>query len=398
MPMTSNDNVLQFPVAALDDSGRRLIPARLLEARIAQRMTQTELAGLVGVSRQSVSGYEAGLKTPDPHIMRKLSESLSQPMAFFTRGELPTFGRASANFYRKVGPDTKRRNLACNTFSDWLAQTAYAFDEWVNYPKVDIPSYEPASKSDNRYSDDEIEEIAESVREYFGLGLGPISNVVRLLESKGVIVARVAIPNERIEAFSFWRGDRAFVFLASDKESAARSRLDAAHELGHLCLHRWVGEEEIDNPNCLKQIEREADRFAGAFLLPRKSFPNEIYSPRLTAFLDLKHRWKVSIQAMVYRCKVLGIFDEQQVTNLYKEISRKKWRTREPLDGDGGLPLEQPLLLSKVVELVLKAGRIKRDELKATLGFSPRWIEQLTGVPSQTLSSVNELVATPTLK
>lgn len=393
----NNDNIIQFPSAARDDSGRRLIPARLLEARIAQRMTQTELANRVGVSRQAVSGYEAGVKSPEPETMRAIADVLEQPMGFFTRSDLPTFGPASANFYRKVGPDTKRRNSACDTYSEWLSQTAYAFDEWVNYPKMDIPAFEPKSES-NRYSEEEIEEIAEAVRDSFGLGLGPISNVVRLLESKGVIVTRVAISKENIEAFSFWRGERAFIFLASDKESAARSRLDAAHELGHLCLHRWVGTEEIEDPKTLKAIEREADRFAGAFLLPRKSFPNEIYSPRLMAFLDLKRRWKVSIQAMVYRCKTLGIFDEQQVTNLYKEISRRKWRTREPLDGEGGLPLEQPLLLSKIVEMVINAGKVKRDELKEKLGFSSRWIEDLAGVPSGTLSSSGEVVLAPTLK
>lgn len=394
---TNDSNVIRFPSAVRDDSGRRLIPARFLEARIAQRMTQTDLAGRIGVSRQSVSAYEAGIKKPDPEVMMAIATVLEQPIGFFTRENLDAFGPASANFYRKVGPDTKRRNSACDVYADWLAQTAHVFDEWVNYPAIDIPSYEPRSVS-GRYTEEEIEEIAEDVRVKFGLGLGPISNVVRLLEAKGVIVCRVVIANEKIEAFSFWRGDRPFVFLASEKLSAARSRLDAAHELGHLCLHRWVGEEEIGDPKTLKDVEREADRFAAAFMLPRKSFPNEIYSPRLSAFIDLKRRWKVSIQAMIYRCKTLGLFDEDQTTNLYKEISRKKWRTQEPLDGEGGLPLEQPLLLSKIVEMVLNAGRLRRDEIKQRLGFSPQWIEALSGVPVNTLSSSDNFVLQPTLK
>lgn len=396
---TTPSNVIRFPVAARDDSGRLLIPARLLEARLAMMITQTELANRIGVSRQAVSSYEAGTKFPEAETMRAIARELEQPVAFFTRGELPSFGPASANFFRKVGPDTKRRNVACDKFADWLGQTAFIFDNVVNYPGVDLPSFEPSSPSSNRYTEEEIEDIAEKVREHFGLGLGPISNVVRLLESRGVIVSRVAIKGEKIEAFSFWRGQRAFVFLASDKDSAARSRLDAAHELGHLCLHRWVGAEEIENPKTLKEIEREADRFAGAFLLPRKSFPNEIYSPRLMAFLDLKQRWKVSIQAMVYRCKTLGIFDEQQTTNLYKEISRKNWRTKEPFDGEGGLPMEQPLLLAKVAEMVLAAGKIKSDELRSALGLSPEWIERLTGLPPGALSRPDaEVEINPTLK
>ena len=42
---------------------------------------------------------------------------------------------------------------------------------------------------------------------------------------------------------------------------------------------------------------------------------------------------------MVYRCKDLGIFDEQQITNLYKQISYKKWHKKEPLDGPEGYHL-----------------------------------------------------------
>ena len=75
-------------------------------------------------------------------------------------------------------------------------------------------------------------------------------------------------------------------------------------------LHRGVGQEDIEDPKTLKRIEAEANRFAGALLLPRQSFPNEVFTTRLDAFVALKGRWKVAIQAMVFRCKDLGLFDE----------------------------------------------------------------------------------------
>jgi Zn-dependent peptidase ImmA (M78 family)/transcriptional regulator with XRE-family HTH domain len=396
--MGDNTNIVRFPSAARDTHhGRRLIPARLLEARLASRLNQTELATKIGVSRQAISSYEQGEKTPEPETMQALATVLEQPISFFTKGDIPTFGSHSVNFFRKTGADTKRRNMACEIYARWLAQAAFTFDEVVNFPAVDLPGYEPGDTA-TRYSDDEIEEIAEKVRHHFGLGLGPISNVVRLLETKGVLVARVQIPKENVEAFSFWSGGRPFVFLASEKESGARARFDAAHELGHLILHRWIGADEIEDKDRLKEIEREADRFAGAFLLPRKSFPNEVYSSKLMGFVDLKRRWKVSLQAMIYRCKNLGIFDDQQVTNLYKQLSFKKWRTMEPLDGPNGLPLEEPLLLRKISEVVLDGGRMAKDEVKATLGFSPRVIEQLLGLSPFQLSSGDLHDFEPTLK
>ncbi len=397
--MTLSTNVLQFPGAARDDGfGRRLIPGRLTEARLACGMNQTELASSVGVSRQAISAYEQGDKVPEPGTMRMIAEILGQPIAFFT-GESPaTFGPFSTNFFRKTGADTKKRNAACAVHAKWFAQTAFAFDSLANFPAVDLPSFEPASAQGAQYDDEEIEDAAESVRQHFGLGLGPISNVVRLLETKGVIACRLEMVGENVEAFSFWSGPRPFVFLASDKSSGARARFDAAHELGHLVLHRWIGPEEIEDKNRLKQIEAEADRFASAFLLPRKSFPNEVYSPRIMAFVELKRRWKVSIQAMIYRCRDLGLFDEQQITNLYKQISFKKWRKSEPLDGPSGIPLEQPLLLGKVADLVINSGALARDELLTILRLAPAIVERLAGLPRGHLGGEPALELNPSLK
>lgn len=374
----NNQNVFQFPKAAqAEHIGRLLIPDRLTEGRLAARLTQTELAERVGVSRQAVSAYELGDKNPEPNVMTKIASALGQPVVFFTKEQRGGFGKHSANFFRKVGTDTKRRNQACEIYAKWLSSVAHAFDFIANYPAVDIPSYEPRGGS---YEDEEIEEYAERTRQHFGLGLGPISNVVRLLETKGIIVSRYRIEGEKIEAFSFWSGPRPFMFLSSDKESAARARFDAAHELAHLCLHRWVGAEEIDDKARLKEIEREADHFAGAFLLPRQSFPNEIYSPRAESFVDLKARWKVSIQAMVYRAKDLGLFDERQVTNLYKQISYKNWRKIEPLDrGTKAIQFEEPLLLKKITELVFSSGRYSMDSFKADVALSDYDLEKLTG-------------------
>ena len=94
--------------------------------------------------------------------------------------------------------------------------------------------------------------------------------MVSLLENKGVLVCRLVIPDEKAEAFSFWNGNKALVFLSSEKTSCSRARFDAAHELGHLILHRWAGLEDLEDKKILKRIEHEANLFAGAFLLPWK--------------------------------------------------------------------------------------------------------------------------------
>jgi len=392
-------NIVEFPGAArATPAGRRLIPAKLRDARRALRLTQEELGARVGVTRQAVSAYEAGDKLPEAETFAQLASTLEQPTAYFTTEDQPVFGIYGPRFFRKVGPDTARRNDACAILGHWFVQTARYLDGMVNYPEVNIPKAARPADASGRYTAEEIETAAEECRQSWGLGWGPITNVLALLESKGVAACRHDIEGERVDAFSFWCGERPFIFMASEKESGARIRFDLAHELAHLILHRWIEAEEISDPKTLKIIESEADRFAGAFLLPRKSFPNDVYTPRLDAFLDLKRRWIVSIQAMIYRCKDLDVIDEAQFTNLYKQISFRKWRTREPLDNPTQIRLESPRLLGKAAELVLNSGKKHPDDICADLPMSPRLLEAFMNLPAGRLRSAPQDEFTPTLK
>jgi Zn-dependent peptidase ImmA (M78 family)/transcriptional regulator with XRE-family HTH domain len=387
--------VINFPNAERAVPVRRLVPSRLRDARLARRLNQSELAGIVDVSRQAISAFEQGEKSPEPATMARIATALDQPLAYFATDDLPGFGDFSTRFLRAFGPDTKRRNSMCEVLGKWFVQTARYFDQFVNLPQVDLPSVAPSSNS-GRYTAEEIEVAAEECRRRWGLGLGPISNVVTLLENKGIIICRYEVEQEEIEAFSFWSGPRPFIFLSSHKESAVRARFDAVHELAHLILHRWVGPEELEEPKTLKIIEAEANRFAGAFLLPRKSFPNEVYTSRLDAFLPLKQRWKVAIQAMIYRCKDLFIFDEAQITNLYKQISYRKWRTNEPLDNE--IPFECPRLLKQALELLIRASKKVASEVADEIRISARLIGAFCGVSCDFFVTNQMLEFSPTLK
>ena len=384
--MAATDNVVGFPNAVrVTSRGRRLIPARLRAARIAKRMNQAELGAALGKTRQIISAYEQGEKAPEGATMMAIAELLAQPLAYFTTPEQEGFGPFGPRFYRAIGPETKRRNLMCDVYADWQVQIARYVSDLINYPALVLPSLAP-ERAEEGYKEDEIEEAAAACRHLWGLGHGPLANVLSLAESKGIITARLVMEGEKVEAFSFWNGSRAFIFLASQKESAVRARFDVAHEIGHLVLHRGVGPEDIADPKILKRIESEANRFAGALLLPRESFPGEVFTTRLDAFVDLKARWKVAIQAMVYRCKDLGIFDEFQITNLYKQISARKWRTKEPLDDPNILPVEQPKMLRSAMEMLISVGRKGVADIRAELPLSADVVEALCNLDAGRLA------------
>jgi len=235
----------------------------------------------------------------------------------------------------------------------------------------------PPAKSDSEYSLSEIEDIATRVRRHWGLGDGPIANVIALFETHGIIVTRFELGSDEIDAFSCWIKRRPYVLLGSEKKRCCRSRYDAAHELGHLLLHRHIGQEDLEDKSIRDQLESEANFFAGAFLLPRHAMLREFYSTRMSHLEGLKARWRVSMQAIAHRCKDIGIIDEHQYILFRKQISFRRWQKNEPLDDT--IPLEQTEWLLKCWKFLTDKKIVREAGLEDELGFSLDLVVRLFG-------------------
>lgn len=340
-----------------DKKNYHIIPQRLREARESLEFTMEHLGNLVGVKRQTISNYESGLRSPEPEILMNLIRALKQPLIFFTTERPTSLGLKETIFFRSFQSKTARTNRKCEIYSDWFVQIAAYFEKFINFPTVDLP--ETSSPINGKhYTIEEIEEIAQICRKHWKLGNGPISNIVALLESKGIIVSRIKLDTNTVSAYSFREADRPFIFLGSEF-GLFRSRFSAAHELGHLILHRGISKEEFETD--LKHFEKEADYFASAFLLPRETYPLEIFSFKLSAFIELKKRWKTSVASQIMRCKHLGIINEDREVGLRKQLSKNKWLKNEPLDNQ--FPIEKSAIMEKSLNLLVKEGMLTAEEL-----------------------------------
>jgi Zn-dependent peptidase ImmA (M78 family) len=102
-----------------------------------------------------------------------------------------------------------------------------------------------------------------------------------------------------------------------------RSRFDAAHELGHLVLHRHHDSADVD-------VEEEADRFASAFLIPNADLLRHKVYPTISNIRRNKKRWNVSVAALVRAYRDSGLIDDNRYKYLNIELSRNGWRKSEP--------------------------------------------------------------------
>jgi len=330
-----------------------------------------------------VSQYEREHQSPSPPVMRRISESLNIPVRYFLHE--PAREGLGTVFYRCMSAATKKSRQRAERRYEWLRDITMFLQTHVRFPEVQFPTFD-LPDDPTRIDDDQIEELASETRRTWGVGTGPISNVTWLLENKGAVVTRCELGSTTLDAFSEWseQGSAPYVVLGFGKGSAARSRWDAAHELGHMVMHRHLEKSLLLQRDVFKHVEAQAHRFAGAFLLPARTFAGDVYSPSLDGLRALKEKWRVSIAAMIKRVAQLDLIGESRERRLWVNLGRRKWRTKEPLDDV--LELEEPRFLRRAMELLVTKGIVAPNEVPARLALAAHDIEELTGLPPGYLS------------
>lgn len=358
--------------------------ARLREAREARGLTGISLAELLNVSRQVVSQYELGQAAPSVERLFTIAARLNVPVDYFLRDERPAIERTV--FFRKQAAATKTEQTKSKRRLEWLEDLVRFIEEYVVLPAVDVPDL-LGLRGLTGWTAPRIEDAASSVRERWGIGKGPIENVVNVLEHRGFAITRGVTETERIDAFGvrLEPSRRPAVFLGNDKDSAARSRFDAAHELGHHVLHPDVAPRRLMTGPVRKAVEDEAHRFASAFLMPARAFLQDLRSPTLQSMQLAKPRWGVSIGAMIQRCVDLEVLDEREAARLWVIRSKRGWARWEPLDDV--LPIEQPTMLAKAIEVIANEARVPSIEIVRQVHLNESDIEALAGLPDGYLSA-----------
>jgi Zn-dependent peptidase ImmA (M78 family)/DNA-binding XRE family transcriptional regulator len=324
---------------------------RLANARQFRGLLKGELAMEVGVSPAAVGQFESGVARPSASTLARLAIVLGVPVAFFGQGRRSFLLQDDDAHFRSLRSTSKRDRVQVRAQVERLAEVVAAIEDRVRLPDVDLTEIPEGTSPD---------EAARIVRAAWQLGDGPIADMVRLLERRGVIVARLAAATDEVDAFSCRLGTRPFVILASNKGAADRSRFDCAHELGHLLLHPDAKPGD-------QGVEREAHRFAAELLTPATSIIKEL--PRRVdwrTYAELKLRWRVAISMLLLRSRDLGVISDAAYRRAMMEMSRRGWRLNEPASlGDP----EQPELLGRAMALLAWKRHFTLNDLSAELAL-----------------------------
>ena len=349
---------------------------RLSEAREARGLTVAVLAELLGVNRNSVGKYERESISPSGPVVARIAEILRIPMGFFFKPGVPV---SDTLFYRSMSANTKIARLRAERKYGWLKQLLAYVQFFIRTPSTSLPAL---TVPDDLYAIDNhfIESAAIMARKTWGLGDGPISDVMLLLENKGIVVSKIYVDSVYMDGYSSIdsKTGQAFIVLASDKGAAVRSRFDLAHELGHLTLHSHLPQSVVKNFANTKLLEEQAYAFAGAFLMPEQALAQDLWVVTLDSLKDLKTRWRVSIGALLYRVGSLGWLTEEQKRGLWINYSRRGWKRNEPLDDT--LEAETPRILPRAFQMIAERVGVSTGQIAADLLLDPTDISELAGL------------------
>lgn len=340
-------------------------PSRLALARKRRGFTKKALAASAGLSLRSVTGYESGSQEPTEATIAELAKALEFPIAFFSGPDPQDLSTERASFRALTKMTATQRNQTLSAGA-LAVELSHWIEQRFELPTAAVPNF--------AHVDPEL--AAEGVRADWGLGERPVANLIHLLESKGVRVFSLAEECREIDAFSFWDEGVPYIFLDTQK-SAERSRLDAAHELGHLVLH--VGHELPRG----KDHEREAFQFGSAFLMPKGDVT--AHAPRSGRIPDLikaKKRWGVSVASLAYRMHQIGLLSEWQYYSIFVQLGQMGYRTSEP----EAMHRESSQVLAKVFQ-ALRDDQIGRADVARALHWPVVELQKL--VFGLVLSSVD---------
>jgi len=325
------------------------IGSRLKRARKGANVSQRDLADRVGLSAMMISKYENDKSVPNSEMLIRFSKELGTKLDYFFR---PDSFSVRLHAYRKHASLGKKKATAIKVrLQDWLERYLAVEDLFPQEKiRVKLPSY-PVDTMDD------IESAAKKIREEWNLGSDPIENLTQFLEDKGLKVGLVSGFDD-FDACTF-KFDENLVIASKSEISGDRQRFNIAHELGHLVL---LCPEDMN-------AEKAANRFAGAFIVPRENAIYELGLYRKDLDVNelylLKHKYGFSMQAWIYRAKDLGIISDSTSTQLFKYFRVNHWHREEPGDQ---VPSEQPVRMEQLIYRALAEDLITRSKAQELLG------------------------------
>lgn len=334
-------------------------------------LSQTQLAESAQVGQGTLSKVEQGLLNATDDLIEKLASALNCPVSFFYQPE------------REYGPPMsvhamwrKKSSVGQKVIDGIIAELNIRiahirkFMSMVDFsPELPMPHYEVEDFNG------EIEAIANNVRRAWLAPRGPLKSLTEYIERAGCLVVHCDLDSAKIDGVSYNISGLPPVIFLNKNQPADRMRFSLAHELGHIVMHSFP------TPN----METEANEFASALLMPRDDIAPELNGISIEKAAYMKPVWKVSMAALIFRAKTLNQIDRYGSEYLWRQMSSRGFRLREPASLD--FDQEKPSLMNALVK-----------NLTENMGYSDSEFARVLHLHYEELSKLYDLRPTQNLR
>jgi Zn-dependent peptidase ImmA (M78 family) len=305
------------------NSPEKINPQMITIARESRGMVHLELADKLGISKTGAWRLEQEDIKPSQEILSGLTKLLNYPETFFyQKGEvLPLFlsyrmrNVVAAKLISQIEANI---NITRLNLEQLLTSIQY---KDINLPILDVKKYGSP------------QECAKQLRKTWKLEKGAVKNLSETLEENKILLINFDFGTERVDGRCTMALDKFPVIVTNRSLLGDRQRFTLAYELGHLVMHLHT------NPEYERDLSHEANLFAAELLMPENEIKKDLQDLTLPKLGELKKKWKVSMQSLVYRANDLEIISDNNKRYLLQQFNQQNIRRREPRELD--IPTEQ---------------------------------------------------------
>lgn len=352
-----------------------MIGRRLCLARTSAGLSLRALASKMGnlVTAQAISKYERDEMMPGSDVLMALARALGVTESYLL----------NSNELRLAGLEFRKKPVSgAKEEASIEAMTLAAVEYYLEIEEIlrissanwSLPKNAPFPVHDMA----QAEQASLCLRMAWNLGPELVPNLTEFLEERGLKVLTKPLPDNVsgiLVRIRDGQGNEIPTILINEQITGERQRFTLAHELGHLFLE----------PQGALDEEKAAHRFGSAFLMPAEILWSEVGKKRTSISMGelfhLKEVFKVSVQAIAYRCKDLGIIDEPLFRELYRVFAQHKW-LKPPYPEPMPVAPEKSKRFERLCYRALAEGYLSESRTAELLGISVRDLNQDMDLPA----------------
>ena len=265
-----------------------------------QGFTISNLSSRMGIGTATLSNILNGKSEPKSSTLIKFSDVLGVSINDLLT-EIPQLQKLRFRTLKTLSAREKaEKKQIVISATQWLEdykELENMLGEYVPYALKDLEAGNP-------------EEFAGKAREHLGLDnvIEPVSDIADRIEKAGIKLDMLNFGFKQTFGLSIADEDKgpAIIVNSIPSISIERQIFTIAHELGHLLMHSGsYGKADDEENGNINEEEKEADFFAGLFLLPDDALINKWQESNglhwVDAVLKIKKEYKVSYQTILVR-------------------------------------------------------------------------------------------------